>query len=158
MLGFQPMTDEEFTAYKAWIIEDYARDVAENYRLPVEEALAGARMEIDAMLSQGLATSNNFLYNIVLSTEADRLRIGYLWIDVNESKKRCLIADIYLRPEYRHQGWGRKTLELLEADMKRQGIARINLHVFGNNRIAQELYTKMGYQTTGLNMQKWLTE
>ena len=152
------MTGEEFIASKAWMVEDYANEIANNYRLPMDDARASATKEIDGMLSQGLSTPNHFLYNIVLSTESDESRIGYLWIDVDDQKRRCFIAEIYLHTEFRYQGWGRKTLELLETNMKQQGIARISLHVFANNRIAQELYSKMGYQSTGLNMQKWLID
>jgi ribosomal protein S18 acetylase RimI-like enzyme len=42
--------------------------------------------------------------------------------------------------------------------MKQRGITRIGLHVFAKNHIAQKLYTKMGYQLIGMNMQKWLTD
>jgi ribosomal protein S18 acetylase RimI-like enzyme len=152
------MTEEEFAAFKSWIIEDYARDIAYNYRLTLDEARANSTKEIDGMLSQGYATPKQLFYNIVLTVESLVNPIGYLWIDVDDQKKRCFIADIYLHEKYRGQGWGTKTLELLETAMQERGITRIGLHVFANNAIAQGLYKKMGYHLTGLNMQKWLTD
>jgi ribosomal protein S18 acetylase RimI-like enzyme len=155
-LTLQPMTEDEFSAYKAWVVEDYAREIAENSRISMEEARASSIRDIDGALSQGLATSNQFLYHLVDSAPDPATRLGYLWIEVNSQKQRCFIYDIYLHPQFRHQGWGRKTLDLLEANMRQQGIRRIGLHVFGNNHTAQELYAKMGYEITGLQMQKWL--
>jgi ribosomal protein S18 acetylase RimI-like enzyme len=157
MLHLQPMTEEEFVAFKVRLVEDYANDIARNYRLPIDETRAGAASEIDGMLSQGLATPNHLLYKVMRVTESDDSRIGYLWIEVDDRKQRCFVAEIYLHPEFRHQGWGRKTLELLETSLKERGVERISLHVFADNRNAQELYTKMGYQPTGITMQKWLT-
>jgi ribosomal protein S18 acetylase RimI-like enzyme len=158
MLNLQPLTEEEFAAYKAWEVEDYGREISNNYRIPMDEALTSAARDIDGLLGQGLSTPNHFLYNIVLATADKESRLGYLWIYVDDHKKRCFIYDIYLHPEFRHQGWGRKILELLETNLKQQGILRISLHVFANNSIAQELYRKMGYELTGMNMQKWLAD
>ena len=158
MLQLHLMTPEEFTAYKAWMVEDYAKNNAENYRLLLEEARINSSKEIDGLINQGFSTPNQYLYNIILSGETENCYIGYLWVDIDDQKKRCFVADIYINPDNRHQGWGRKTLELLDLNMKQRGITRIVLHVFGNNQIAQELYKKMGYQVIGLNMQKWLND
>ena len=83
-------------------------------------------------------------------------RIGYLWLDVNETEHRCFIFDIRLHEEYRGKGWGRKTLGLLEAQMTERSIQRIGLHVWGDNVVARELYDKLGYQLIGSDMQKRL--
>ena len=158
MLKLQTMTEDEYIVYKAWIVEDYAGEISRNLRISMEEARASAIDQIDGALSQGLSTPNQFLYHIVLTTGDQESRLGHLWIDVDSQKERCFIYDIYLNEEFRHQGWGRKTLELLEINMKQQGILRINLHVFANNTTAQKLYSKMGYEFTGMQMQKWLVD
>ena len=156
MLKLQPMTEAEFDTYKAWEIEDYAAEIARSFRLPQDEARAAAIRDIDGALGQGLASPNQLLYNLVLDAEDGEKRLGYLWIDVDSQKKRCYIYDIYLHPEFRGQGWGRKTLELLETMLKEQGIARISLNVFAHNSTAQALYRKMGFEVTNMRMQKWL--
>jgi ribosomal protein S18 acetylase RimI-like enzyme len=161
MLSLQPMTEDEFVAYKSWLLEDYASDLAKNYRMPIEEARASAIKETDATLPQGLATPNHFLYDAVTTSGAvcdGESRLGYLWIHVDGQRQRCFIYDIYLRAEFRHQGWGRKILQLLECNMKQQGIIRINLNVFANNSIAREFYSKMGYAVTDMHMSRWLTD
>jgi len=158
MLKLQAMTEDEYLAYKAWLVEDYAGDLSRNFRLPMDEARANSAREIDGALSQGLSTPNLFFYNILLAADGGESRLGYLWIEVDSQRKRCFINDIYLHAEFRHQGWGRKVLELLETDMKQQGITRIGLSVFGDNTNAQEFYRKMGYVVTNMNMVKWLGE
>ena len=145
MLTLQPMTAEEYASYKAWVVEDYAREIASNQRISMEEARASSLRDIERALGQGLATPNHFLYHILRVEGAIETRLGYLWIEVDPQKKRCFIFDIFLQPEFRRQGWGRQVLELLETQMKQQGIRRIGLHVFGNNTIAQDLYRKLGY-------------
>jgi ribosomal protein S18 acetylase RimI-like enzyme len=84
--------------------------------------------------------------------------IGYLWIIVEPYKQACFIAQIYLHPEHRRQGWGRATLTLLEQRMRQQGIRRISLHVFAENSPAQDLYRSLGYIVTDINMQKLLPD
>lgn len=158
MIELLEMSEAEFEAYKAWEVEDYGKEIAANYRIPIEEARLSASQQINTTLPQGLNTPNHTLYTIVYSTGTSRSSIGYLWISVEEDRKSCFIYDIYLHPEFRNHGLGRTTLELLETVMKQGGIKRIGLHVFGNNKIAQELYLKLDYQVTGWNMQKWLDD
>jgi ribosomal protein S18 acetylase RimI-like enzyme len=156
MIHLHEMTDAEFSEYKRVLIEEYAQDVSHNYHIPLEEARVSSAKQIDGMLSQGLSTPNQFLYTIRLSEGASDVQIGYLWLDIHEMKRRCILCDIYLYKEFRGKGWGRKTLELFETLMAERGIRKISLHVFANNSVARLLYVKLGYQVTGLNMEKWL--
>jgi len=156
MIHLRKMTEIEFSKYKPFLVENYAQDISRNYRIPLEEARASSVDQIDKFLSQGLSTPNQFLYEIWLVEGATEDRIGYLWLDVDETKHHCFIYDIYLLEALRGKGLGRKTLELLEVQMAERNIQRISLHVFAENAIARELYDKLGYQVTGLSMQKWL--
>ena len=158
MLQLRPMTEAEFEAYKTWEVDDYAQEIANNYRLSVEEARTSASKQINSTLGQGLLTPNHFFYLIILAVKTGKSNLGYLWIELGEDQRSCFIYDIYLHPEFRHQGWGRKTLELLETKMKQRGVNKIGLHVFSSNNTAKDLYTKLGYLVTGWNMQKWLQE
>jgi ribosomal protein S18 acetylase RimI-like enzyme len=156
MISLQPMTEEEFASLKPWMIEDYTNSLATNHHLPFDRARAGAAKAIDRLLSKGLSTPNQFLYSVMLCESGSETRIGYLWIEIDDEQKRCFIAQIYLDPRFRRRGFGRQVLEHLEARLKQQAIDGIALHVFARNRGAVGLYTKMGYQTTGLHMQKLL--
>jgi ribosomal protein S18 acetylase RimI-like enzyme len=154
LIDLRPMTEKGFEGFKTALIEDYAQDIALNYRLPLEKARASSARQIDSLLNAGLSTPNHFLYAIV----SDEQTIGALWIEVDEQKKECFICEIQIHPEQRGKGWGKNTLQLLEERMRAQGIERIVLNVFAHNTLARELYEKMGYQVTNMTMQKWLTE
>jgi ribosomal protein S18 acetylase RimI-like enzyme len=157
MIQLHPMTDIEFSEYKPFLIESYAQDIARNNQSPLEEARASSTSQINELLKDGIATPNQRLYEIWLVEGSSENRMGYLWLDVDEIKHRCFIYDIYLHEAFRGRGMGRKTLELIEAQMIERNIQRISLHVFGDNTVARELYEKLGYEVTGLNMQKWLS-
>lgn len=156
MLDLQPMNEADFKAFMAFLVEDYAQDIARNQRIPIETARERSVTQTGELLHAGLATPKHFLYNVVLNTNAAPQAIGYLWLEVDTEKSRCFIYDIYLQPEHRGQGRGKQTLQLLEEKMQAQGIGRIGLHVFGHNTTARALYEKMGYEITGINMQKLL--
>jgi ribosomal protein S18 acetylase RimI-like enzyme len=158
MIFLQPMTDADFAEFKPFMVEDYAQDLARNHRTTIEEARQNSARQTDELLSQGLATPRHFLFNIVSKENQLEQRVGHLWITVDEEKKSCFILDIYLLEAFRGRGYGRKTLELLETKMFEKNIQRIGLHVFAHNTHARELYTKMGYEITGHNMQKWLVD
>jgi len=157
ILRLQEMTEAGFSEYKPRAVEATAQAFARNLRIPIDKARANAASRFDRSLSSGLLTPNQFLYDIRLEEGTVANRIGYLWLDVDETEHRCFIFDIHLHEEYRGKGWGRKTLELLEAQMKERNIQRIGLHVWGDKVVARELYDKLGYRLIGSDMQKCLT-
>jgi ribosomal protein S18 acetylase RimI-like enzyme len=157
ILRLQEMTVAGFSEYRPLAVESLAQAFAGNLRIPIEKARPRAASSIDGSLSSGLSTPDQFLYDIRLGDGTDDERIGYLWLDVSETEHRCFIHDIYLHEGYRGKGWGRKTLELLEAKMRERNIQRIGLHVWGDNMVARELYDKLGYRLIGSDMQKRLT-
>lgn len=158
MVLLQEMTEADFAEFKPFMVEEYAQDLARNYRTTIEEARLNSARQIDELLSKGLATPSHYLFNIVSTQDQPEQCLGYLWISVDEQKKSCFILDIYLLEAFRGRGYARKTLELLEMKMLEKNIQRIGLHVFAHNTHARELYAKMGYELTGHNMQKWLKD
>jgi ribosomal protein S18 acetylase RimI-like enzyme len=156
VIRLEEMTAAGFSEFKPLLVERYAHGIARNHRVPIEEARVKAAGQIDGLLKSGLSTPNQFLYDIWSGDANTADRIGCLWLDVDVAKDRCFICDIYLLEGYRGKGCGRKTLELLEAQMRKRNIHRIGLHVWGDNVVARELYDRLGYQVCGLDMQKLL--
>lgn len=156
MIRLREMTEAEYGEYKQFLIEDYGRDISRYYDLPIEAAQAASSRSIESLLSQGMATPKQFLYIIVRSENGEEAPLGYLWLEIDVDERRCFINDIYIHEAYRGQGWGRMTLELVEAEIAAQGIDRIGLNVFHRNTAARELYTRMGYEIVSMNMQKRL--
>ena len=55
------------------------------------------------------------------------------------------VSELYIRKKYRHQGYGKATLDKVEKIAKKLKIKRIGLDVFYHNVIAKKLYSKVGY-------------
>ncbi len=84
--------------------------------------------------------------------------VGSLWIKVRDEGKEMFIYGIEMDETARGKGYGRQTIEALEALVKKMGIPKISLHVFGYNEVAINLYKSSGYETTNILMSKVLSE
>jgi ribosomal protein S18 acetylase RimI-like enzyme len=87
--------------------------------------------------------------------------IGYIILTLGFSLefrgRDAFIDELYVRPEYRNQGIGTKTLAFVEIALASLGVRAIHLEVDFENPNAQRLYRKTGYQ--GHNrflLTKWL--
>ena len=65
------------------------------------------------------------------------------------------IHDIYVRPEYRGSGIGRKLLKEVERIGKKKGAAKLTLEVREDNFTAKNLYQQEGYGDTDPAMLFW---
>jgi ribosomal protein S18 acetylase RimI-like enzyme len=72
--------------------------------------------------------------------------------------KSAFIFDIEMDPGERGKGYGRQTMQLLEAKARELGVRKMELHVFAKNAVAKSLYESLGYQTSSTNMVKRLDE
>jgi ribosomal protein S18 acetylase RimI-like enzyme len=88
--------------------------------------------------------------------------IGCLWmgnaIDQVTNFRYAHIFLLYVMPEYRQQGIGKKLMEQAEAWAQKRGDEQIGLQVFQKNIPALSLYEKLGYQTQSLTMVKYLNK
>ena len=156
MLNLVPMTEAEFAAYIAGAVRSYAEaHIRAGDALP-EEALARAQKDYDELLPDGLRSKDDFLFTL---TDDALGAIGMIWFELRERRgaKSAYIYDFEVREDFRGQGFGRRSLEALEAKLSEFGVRSIGLNVFGYNQAARALYEKMGYQITGMGMAKQLT-
>ena len=151
-----PMPAAAFAGYAEAAIAGYARDNVASGRWPEEGALARSRADFDASLPQGLQTPDNFLFEI--RAAATGLTVGVIWFAVEEEHglSAAFVYDVEVRPEYRRQGYATAAFRALEPLARDLGLTSIGLHVFGHNTGARALYGKLGYEVTGVNMQKRL--
>ena len=156
MTTLVPMGEEAFAAFVATSVAGYADDNVAAGRWTADEALDIARAEFDRLLPQGRATPNNHLYEIRDDT-GDRT-VGFLWFATisRGSSKTAYVYQIEVHPEYRRLGHARAAFEAMESLAAAMGLSSIGLHVFGHAPGAQALYSSLGYQVTGINMQKRL--
>lgn len=156
MVVLHPMSETDFAGFLAYFIPDYAAEIATNYHLSPDDALAQAKREAAASLPDGEKTAGQSLKRIVRSENGTEQRIGYLWYRTNAEDSSAFIYDFYLLPEFRSQGLGSLAMQSLESLLASEGIRQIKLRVAAENAQAKKVYEANGYQVTGYNMNKLL--
>lgn len=147
-----PMDAAGFARFIDVGVPAYGREKVAAGQWSEEEALERSRKEIAELLPQGLATPDNFLFEL----QADGASVGSLWFAVAErgGRKVAYLYDVIVRPEHQRHGHAMRALVALEAKVRELGLAGIALHVFGHNRSARALYEKLGYEATNINLYK----
>lgn len=101
---------------------------------------------------------NNPCEALYVLCDEDRV-CGFLWVSlIGTMVDPCVgyIRNIYVSPDLRGQGWGRKLLQVAEDWCRSQGVDRITLDASCCNERAVSLYQRNGYETARLRMEKRL--
>jgi len=154
MIILRKMNGEEFTAFLARSIPEYASEKVKAGNWSADEAQERSRQEHTNLLPLGLDTPNHHLYSIELDGEA----VGDIWLAVDErgGVRRGFIYDVFVAEAHRRRGIALEAMRLLEAEAGRFSLQSLGLHVFGYNTAARALYEKLGYEVTNINMSKEL--
>ena len=156
MITLRPMTDEEYRAYLALAVDDYAEEHVRAGNWTAEEAHAQAEAEYARYLPDGIRTAGQHLFQFVAGDEAAPVGMGWLAVSERNGAKEAFIYDIRVYPAFRRRGYARAALVALEDESRRLGARRIGLHVFAHNEAALALYAKAGYAATDHWMAKTL--
>ncbi|CNB11939.1 acetyltransferase (GNAT) family protein [Yersinia ruckeri] len=152
MMILRELTASELHAYKHFFVGEYAEDLATNYGYNQDKALSLAQLSFEQALPDGINTAENKIYCI----ENDHQRVGYLWYSVNDGGTCAFIKDFCVLPEFQQLGYGKRSLQILEQILVRQGIFEIKLRVAADNPRAKKLYEQLAFVITGYNMAKTL--
>lgn len=153
MIALRPLQEDQYPAYLAYFIPDYADEIAANYRLPHPEATARAKQETAELLPDGVNTPGHVLLSLM---NGDR-HVGYLWYKPDPATRAAFIYDFHILNAYQGQGLGKQALHALEQDLREKGFDQIKLRVAGDNARARSLYETSGFGVTGVNMSKTIT-
>ena len=156
MTTLVPMSEAAFADFQRSSIEGYARQNVASGRWPPESALELARAEQERLLPDGLASKNAYLFEIFDSQTQSA--VGSLWVAVQEATgtPRAYVYNVEIGEAHRGKGHARRAFQALEAFCRSLGVTTIGLHVFAFNTPARRLYEALGYEATGINMQKRL--
>ncbi len=148
------MTDQEFETYIERLIPDYAQEHVRAGSFPKAEAEQQARAQIDALLPQGIHTRNHYFF--VVEDEVTGDAVGILWFARRDwpSGATAFVYDIEIDERFRRRGYASQAFRLLEDRVRELDIPSISLHVFGHNTAAREMYRKLGYEETHIQMEK----
>jgi ribosomal protein S18 acetylase RimI-like enzyme len=148
------MTQTELEVFLERTIPEYAEDKVRAGHWAESEALERSRKEFADDLPQGLQTKNNYLYTLYDGSDA----VGMIWMRANVDRPTNdgFILELYVEESQRGKGYGKQAMLLIEEKARELGLKTIGLHVFGSNKIAQNLYKAVGYEVTSVNMSKTL--
>jgi RimJ/RimL family protein N-acetyltransferase len=151
IVRLEPLQQEDFERFLEQEIRGYAEDHVRNGNWSPEGALERSRKEFEHYLPDGIHSRDQYLYSII---DQDGTKIGVLWVQVKDHK--AFIFDFVIDEEFRGKGYGKQALTAMDEKLLSMNAQSVELHVFGDNIKAQELYKKAGYQTTGIHMRKSL--
>jgi ribosomal protein S18 acetylase RimI-like enzyme len=151
MIHLNPLTEQEFQDYLAFMISDHAREITKNFNLTLQAALEESEMMMSDLWKDGLLTEGQYLYNIQDSKTYEK--VGILWYGLIPEINQAYVYHIFIDDLHRRKGYGKKTLENLQSMLKQTGIDSIGLSVFGKNEAAYQLYKKLGYKNTRISME-----
>lgn len=148
----RPMEVDEFPAFLAASIVDYAYGIERQGGQTAEFARRKSEEDHAAILPDGLETPGHTLWIV----EAGGERVGVLWLAERElgGRRVIYIYDVEIDEAHRGKGFGRAAMELAEEQARASGVGRIELNVFGGNGVARNLYRSLGYVETSVQMAK----
>lgn len=144
------MSSSEFDKYIKNAITTYAKEKIESGNWTEDEALTRSESEYNNLLPDGVNSDKNHLFSII--NEDDEV-IGMIWLNEKENKS-SFIYDISVNEDYQGKGYGHRAMKEIEHIASSLGLEKIELHVFGHNKIARNLYEKLGYKETNVIMSK----
>jgi ribosomal protein S18 acetylase RimI-like enzyme len=149
MVKLVEMPPASYDKWKAQIWKSYREEMI---RAGTSEAAADENIQenIRELMPDGKLTPGNFVFDVMKAED----HVGYVWL--NEKNSEWFIYDIEVFEKYRGRGFGRETMQAIEAHIRAKGGNVIGLSVFGFNKVAQKLYEAEGYEVTRLSMQKKL--
>ena len=147
-----PMTQIEYDLYIERLIREYAADNVRAGYWSEDEALQKSRNQTGSLLLQGLQTKDHYLFTLYDGDTA----VGMVWLraELDRPMKSGFIFDVEIKDEFRGKGYGKQAMLLIEEKARELGIKRIGLHVFAYNDVAKNLYERIGYKISSMNMLK----
>lgn len=155
MITLVRMNEEQYKRFFEETVREYAEENVKEGRWTPSESIGRAIKETNELLSKGIHTNGHFLCSLHHEVVG---AIGTIWYEVKENngEKSAFIYSFKIYEEFQGKGYGKQSLITFETDLASMNVSSIGLHVFGHNKRAYQLYTKMGYIPTSIKMKKYL--
>jgi ribosomal protein S18 acetylase RimI-like enzyme len=154
MVELIPIAEADYQAWLQAAIETYAAEKIKAGFWTTSEGLQRSQEEFLRLLPDGRATPRSWIYSI-LNERTEK--VGVIWYKPSDDAPDCRTAYIYdliVFDTFRRQGYGRQAMRKLEELARQAGFDTMSLNVFGHNQNAIDLYRKLGYTVTSMNMAK----
>lgn len=157
MIRLVPMDKTDFQTYLEDAIPGYAQKQIKAGNWHPREALQMAERTYQMLLPDGLASRNRHIFSVLDEELASKVGVILFMVNNQGVRPSVLVCDFLIFDEFQRKGYGTQALMTLEESVRKLGIDRISLHVFGHNHAARALYEKMGYEATDIHMAKKLS-
>ncbi|MDC3414160.1 GNAT family N-acetyltransferase [Aquibacillus sp. 3ASR75-11] len=147
----EKMNSVEFQQYLSYAIKNFADEQIKSGIWEQQGSISRAKNEYIKLLPEGEKTENNNLFTI---RDGDQ-EVGMIWL-AQRTNEKGFIYDINIWEGNQGKGYGKQAMKELEIAAKKIGLKSIGLHVFGHNKVARDLYEKLGYIETNIRMEKTL--
>lgn len=153
----QEMKQEEYQDFMSRIVVDYANEKVAAGTWKEEEALELSKQSMTNLLPEGLNTKDHSLFSIY--GDQTGAQLGELWVHyrMGSGGLEAFIYEIIIFEQYQGKGYGKRAMQALDEEVRKQGAVSIGLHVFAHNERAYQLYLKSGYVATDITMKKKLS-
>jgi ribosomal protein S18 acetylase RimI-like enzyme len=156
-VSFRPMAMDAFRAYIEDQIRRRAKTQARQLNCPLPDALKHARADFQEILDGGPVSEENRFCAIVDDSTGKEVGIIQFGVHVEAPGAIAFIEDFEIHEEFRRKGYGTQALTALENWVRESNGYAVSLFVQGFNEPALALYRKSGYETTGTEFMKPLT-
>ena len=140
-LELRPMAGEEFAAFMAVMVDDYAATLADA-GLSAEEAQQRSTEQTGQLIPQGQDSPGMEFFTGWVGAEP----VGRLWLNVDQPM--AFVYDVEVLEEQRRKGYGAGLMNAAAAWSRDHGHPAIGLNVFAHNPGARALYDRLGYRVT----------
>jgi ribosomal protein S18 acetylase RimI-like enzyme len=152
----RPLRDDETRDFLDALHDEYVEELVEDASLSREEAEEKADTDHAALFPGGNPQQDHHMYVVERETGEP---VGHLFWAKRQSPgsaSRAFLYQIYIAEPFRGRGLGRQAMELLEAEVRTEGLPGIDLNVWGGNDLARSLYRKLGFEERAVFMSKEL--
>ncbi|MFI6781993.1 GNAT family N-acetyltransferase [Micromonospora sp. NPDC050276] len=146
------MTAQELTRLQGPLEQGYAEDLVAHRGMTPEAALERSVNQIREVLPAGVATEGVLLR----VARVGATEVGWIWVTLPAAAApdQAWIHNIEVHPAHRGRGYGRRMIQLIEAELAHLGVPALGLNVFGTNAVAIGLYRSLGFEVTSQQMVK----
>jgi ribosomal protein S18 acetylase RimI-like enzyme len=157
-LRLRPLRDDEFPDFLESGRIEYVRSMVEEAGMTAQAAEEKADADHASLFPGGARQPQHRIY--IVEDAMSGARVGHLFWAARQppgsTAMRAFLYELFIDEPYRGQGLGRKTLDLLEADARVEGLPGIDLNVWGGNEAARGLYRSAGFSERAVFMSKEL--
>jgi ribosomal protein S18 acetylase RimI-like enzyme len=153
MVRLEPMDEATYAIWRETTVREYATEKVESGNWLESDALERSEHSFAELLPEGRASAGHELRSM-LNDEGER--IGYAWFVPRDQPfgRVVFINDIAVDPAHRRKGYAQAALAEIEAFARQRGCIGVQLHVFGGNAGARQLYRRAGFVETDVTMLK----